>query len=64
MSRDIMHEPRWLKLTRNAALASLLLFVAAGVAYSARLLSARSYFCLVGIALSAFLVGLIAERRG
>ncbi|MET0791159.1 MAG: hypothetical protein ABW061_06520 [Polyangiaceae bacterium] len=63
MSRDIMSEARWLKLTRHAALIGMFLFVAAGVAYSARLLTARSYFWLVGITLTAYLVGLLAAER-
>ena len=62
MSRDISGEKRWRKLTRHAALSGMFLFVAAGVAYSARLLTARSYFWIVGITLTAFLVGLIAAE--
>ncbi len=59
----MMGEARWLKLTRRVALAGMLLFVAAGVAYSARLVTARSYFWLVGITLTAFTVCLIAAER-
>jgi len=59
-----MHrETRWLRLMRHAALIGMFLFVAAGAAYSARLLTASSYFWLVGIALTAYLFGLIAAER-
>ncbi|HEY0463172.1 MAG TPA: hypothetical protein VGC79_03135 [Polyangiaceae bacterium] len=56
-------EERWLKLMRQAALIGMLLFVAAGAAYSARLLTVNSYVGLVAIALTAYLIGLIAVER-
>jgi hypothetical protein len=47
----------------HAALIGMFLFVAAAAAYSARLLTAFSYFGLVGVALSAYSIGLIATER-
>ncbi len=63
MSRGILEEARWLKLARHAALAGMFLFIAGAVAYSARLLSPRSYFWLVGITVTAIAGGLIAAER-
>lgn len=57
------NQTRWLQRTPQAALIGMFLFVAAGAAYSARLLTAFSYFGLVGVALSAYLIGLIAAER-
>ena len=56
-------EGRWLNLMRHTALLGVFLFVAAGAAYSARLLTAAGYFWLVGIALTAYLFGLIAVEK-
>jgi hypothetical protein len=64
MSREfIASETRWSKRTRHAALGALLLFVAAALAYSARLLGERSYFWFVGISLATYVAGLVAAER-